>query len=171
MSKFTGIEYPFFGLLRLPYDIKYKGSQILVTVQEGLRQLILDDTSLPGLTFYQRLWNLEKKYGNKRLRFTHTATNLASIITSKIKWGIDSNAKIFNLSNVETYKGKYLKINKIKGNLIWVNSISYPLELPKHMAELPYAETYYAGVIYIDLTWHLWDITPMPQQLEKTVWV
>lgn len=114
---------------------------------------ITEDTK--HLTYFERLTSLED-----RLEFKYTCRNLTELLNSSCKWGVDNSGKIFDLSIKERFPVAVRRINRTKPGLIWVNRISYPLELdPTLNLNDVDRDVLKAVVIYIDNTWTLYKVT------------
>tara|TARA_A100000164_G_C21940405_1_gene790371 strand:+ start:517 stop:1020 length:504 start_codon:yes stop_codon:yes gene_type:complete len=151
MSKYKGMEFPFYGLKEKPFDIKFDVSKIEIKINESDYQWrVLDDKSLQGDYFFRQVQMLSKKY--TKVHFKYTCRNLREVINSKCKWGVDSTAQIYDLSTKQKFKLICNKIKKIKENLIWVEEISYPFEI--NTDNINIQENYYVTLVNIDKRWY-----------------
>ena len=151
MSKYKGIEFPFYGLKEKPFDIKFDVSKIEIKLNESDYQWkVLDDKNLQGDYFFRQVQMLSKKY--TKVHFKYTCRNVREVINSKCKWGVDSNAQIYDLSIKQKFNLICCKIKKIKENLIWVHVISYPFEI--NTDNINIEENYYVTLVNIDKRWH-----------------
>lgn len=155
MSKFSGITYPFFGMRIPPKDIIYQDDKVYF-VRQHITTL-LDDYNIPYNSYIRRLLYFDSN-DIDRLRFTYTAYSLENIILSKIPWGIDNTGKIFNLKEKETFKTKISKIERTKGNLIWIKGVSYPFNLSLD-ASYNINKHLFAEIVFIDNKWYLYNFT------------
>jgi len=165
-SKFYGIIYPFFGLNKKPYEIKYKESLILLKRTSKSQYLILDDKELSCKTYVNRIFEMEKEYENERVRFDITARNLEELLQTKVKWGIDSSAKVFELHKKEIFKIKCSTIEKRKEDLLWVKGISYPFEFPKYLSCTTFGNLY-VYLVNVDEEWHLYKFSLAPANFQE----
>lgn len=151
MSKFKGIEFPFYGLKEKPFDIRFDYNRIEIKInQSDYQWKVLDDKSLGENYFSRQIQMLNKKY--TKVNFNYTCRNMRELLNSKSKWGIDNKAQIFDLSKKEKYNLICKKIKRIKDNLIWVEEISYPFEINTDKINLK--EDYYATLVNIDRCWY-----------------
>jgi hypothetical protein len=148
ISKFKGISYPFFGLKLRPYEIRYDLTKIYVQKQSGGHTQTVDDKSLQG-DYFARLLQLEH-----RLHFEYTCRDLQDVIFNKVKWGIDATATPFDLTAREKVQTKTAKIEKVKGNLIWFRTISYPFTLPT-TESLELTDAVYAVLVRTQNEWFI----------------
>lgn len=148
MSKFSNITFPFYGLKQIPEDISFKEQKILVKF--NTQWMVLDDKSLKGNYLQRQIQMLEQKY--TKLNFNYTCRNMIELLSSKAKWGADSDAIIHDLSNREKFSIICRKIRAIKENLIWVDKISYPFEV--NTEKLNVNSDYYVTLIHIDRSWY-----------------
>jgi len=148
ISKFDGITYPFFGLKLKPYNISYDVNKIYVVKQKDSHVQTVDDKSLQG-NYFARLLQLEH-----RLQFDYTCRNLQDLIFNKVKWGIDAHAIPFDLTYKEKVATKVVRIEKVKGNLIWFRTVSYPFKLPT-LDEIELSEAFYAVLVQVHNEWFI----------------
>ena len=148
MNKFTGIQFPFFGIKQKPYQIKFDLNKIYLQRTYTGHLETVDDKSLEG-DYFARLAKLDK-----RLRFDYTCKDMQELIYSKCKWGMDCEANPFDLSKSMIVKSYCHKITKVNENLVWVKDISYPFKVPTH-EHLELNEEIYATLIKIDDEWFL----------------
>lgn len=162
MSKFTGIKFPFFGLHNVPFKIRYEGPRIYVTPHELLKERIMDDIAL-GDSYFERLVKLTAEYPDDRLFFDETSPDMLALIHSNSKWGIDCSGMIFDISNKEVFNYKYRKIKRHTKDAVWIKTPNYPFLLPQHLKDLPDLTDYHLGIVYIDGTWYVHDLTLFPE--------
>ncbi len=156
MSKFSGIVFPFFGLKDCPVKVMYHPHYIEIINSVG-QLLMLDDKTIPYPTYLGRLLILEAQTEH-RVVFDITAYGMENLITSKVKWGVDSRPKIFDLSMKEKFPLKCGKIDKIKNNLVWMKGISYPFRLREDLIE-GLNKFLFVELVNIDSTWYLYNFT------------
>ena len=151
MSKFKGIEFPFYGLKEKPFDIRFESTRIEIKInQSDYQWKVIDDKSLEGDYFFRQVQMYNRKY--TKVPFKYTCRNMRELLNSKSKWGIDNEAQIFDLSKKEKYDLICKKIKRIKDNLIWVEGISYPFEINTDKINLK--ENYYTTLVNIDRCWY-----------------
>lgn len=94
---------------------------------------------------------------DENFNFDVTCTNLTQLIGKMptIKWGIDSSGKIFNFTNKQKFRARCVKIVKVKNNLIWVDTVTYPYKLRKNILDAILLKEQYAIIVYIDKEWVL----------------
>lgn len=162
-SKFNRIQFPFYGLKRKPDIVLHSPEGVTVRKHENsTRVYTLWNQETKGKTYLHTLVRLE----NERLRrivFDYTCINLSQLIHQKIKWGVDNQHNIFDLSIPQKFKSQVLKAIKIYKNLLWVKGISYPFELHN---EIPSVELdlIWLQVVLIDDTWWPLKITYYPER-------
>ena len=157
MSKFKGINFPFFGLKEKPYDIKFSLNNIEIKISSTDNQWkVVDDKSLRGNYFFRNVQMLGKKY--TKVTFDYTCRDIKEIINSKCKWGVDDTAQIFDLTTKEKFKLTCKKIKKIQENMIWVEQISYPFEIP-YMIDDFKSHDLYALLVNVNNTWYVKNFT------------
>lgn len=160
MSKFSNIIFPFFGLKRKPYKIIYELDKISIKLRENSIPLLLDDKNIINSDYLTRLSLVDN-----RIHFDYTCINLQSLILSKVKWGLDSNAQIHDLSKLEEFKSKTCKSTKQKDNLIWLKGISYPFEIPEFLSDMDTTNMYF-HLVYIDYVWYTAEVNYNPNKRE-----
>jgi len=160
-SKFHGITFPFFGLKKVPIEIIFMGPRIYTSTEEGKVLTLIDDNTLEGDKYFNRLLKLEITNPNLRQYFDYTAKDITGLLYSDIKWGIDNSGKLFNLYKQQQFPQKCEKIKIKKRNLVWIHSVSYPFEIPKYFKRFEISPHMYLRCLYIDLTWHLYKFNNM----------
>jgi len=157
MSKYSGIKFPFFGLRKIPLDIKYTRDTIYVFLKD--RWVLLDDRSkLPDPPLYfNRLMCLDLQ-GIDRVMFDFTCIRMEQLLKSQIKWGIDALGTVFDLSKKEKFLLKCTRVKKVKNNLMWVKGITYPFVL-KYQLSKSLNKFLFVELVQIDLTWYLHRFT------------
>lgn len=141
----------------MPYHIKYYNNEVKCNFRKDHRYFLIDkiDETTKNLSYLERLVLAED-----RVEFNYTCRNLTELINSSSKWGVDSSARIFDLSSKERFPLKVRSIRKIKPGLIWLNRISYPIHIDKtiKLEEID-TKVVKAAVVYIDHTWVLYRVT------------
>ena len=152
MSKFSGIIFPFFGKIAIPSQVIY-GLESAAIINEKGYLVLVDNKNIPNKDYITRLSKIDE---NKRINFDYTAITLQELINSPIKWGVDSTAKIYNLNTKEPFKAKTVKINKVKGDLLWAKQVSYPFKIKDNLTGI-INKYIYVTLVYIDNTWYLYN--------------
>jgi hypothetical protein len=164
ISKFDGISFPFFGLKSKPYKVLYDINKISVIRHKDNHIETVDDKRLPG-DYFSRLVQLEH-----RLNFDFTCKSIQDIIVNNINWGLDSKAMPFDLSNKEKAVTKLAKVQKTKGNLVWVDSIAYPFKLfTKETIDL--TEVIYVTLVYVKFEWFIKEFHADKPRVCKVVYI
>lgn len=156
-SKFNGIRFPFYGIKRTPYDIKYSSNSIKCNFIKDHKYFYIDkvDEITKNYSYLERLVPEDD-----RLYFDYTCRNLTELINSPVKWGVDNSGRIYNLSIKERFPISIRTIRKIKENLIWLTRISHPFILDKTLTiEEVDIKVLKVMVVYIDNTWILYKFT------------
>jgi len=154
LTKFDGITYPFFGLLEKPYAISYDLTKIYVIRQKDSHRETVDDKSLQG-DYFARLAQM-----NQRLKFDITCSNLQQLIVSKIRWGMDANAKPFDLTQQEFVRATSRQIIKTRGSHVFVKGITYPFTMPTNETlEFEKSDELFMTLVFINDEWHPFEIT------------
>lgn len=149
MSKFSGIKFPLYGLFYKP-EVAY--SQTKIAARNKDKTYLVDDTSLTG-NYLVRLSQIKN-----RINFDATILSLQELLVSRVVWGVDSTGKIFDFSTKEKYPYYVGKIRKIKDNLVWVSTITYPFKI-KHDLVGILNDNIYIHLIKIDMTWYLYKFS------------
>lgn len=162
ISKYYGITFPVFGLFCTPFDLKIRLDSIEVQKQEfGNWHYI--DKYIEGKSLLDR-YILAK---DETFGFDVTCLNLPQLISKKVKWCIDANFKVYNLSQKQTFKARNVKIRKCVRNSIWVDSVSYPFNLKKGLTDHKEILNQYVTIVYIDNVWVLHKFTSFKQDIES----
>jgi len=160
-TKFDDIEFPFFGLKNKPHQISFslQGQRVLTKFKYG-KIYILDDPKLEGNNYSERLLKLDAVYPQTRIVFDFTFTSLRQLIKSidQVKWGLDSAGKDFNLNRKQKFKAKIAQVKKKNDNLLWIEGISYPFELPYDIDDFK-SQDLYALLVNVNSTWYVKDFT------------
>ena len=160
-TKFDGIEFPFFGLKNKPHQISFsiQGQRVITKFKNG-KVYILDDPQLEGNNYSERLLKLDIAYPQTRIIFDFTFTSLRQLIKSidRVKWGLDSTGKNFNLTRKQKLKAKIAQVKKKNDNLLWIEGISYPFELPYDIDNFK-SKDLYALLVNVNNTWYVKDFT------------
>lgn len=110
----------------------------------------------------------------ERVKFEYTIRNVGELIRAKIKWGVDVNSTIHDLSIKEKFKARVVKAKKIRGQYLWLNTVTYPfdfsMDLPIDDHELT---AYFFTIVYIDYRWEIYDInvTFNSKHHENDIWI
>jgi len=151
-SKFDGIAFPLFGLKRKPYKIMYSKDTISCYIHKEDSISTIDNRKYPG-DYFSRLLHM-----SSRIQFDSTCNNIQDIIMSKIRWGIDKNAVIHDLSNLVRVPADYRRVIKIENNLVWVRKISYPFKISS-LENISTSDEIYATIIKINGVWYLTEFS------------
>lgn len=100
-------------------------------------------------------------------KFDFTCHSITQLISNKIKWGIDSNAKIFDFKKNQEFKARNLKVRRVVNNIIWLNTISYPFEINKRVAVPNDLINQWATVVLIDGNWELYKFYSFQKPTES----
>lgn len=150
-SKFYGIEFPLFGLKNKPYDISIRLNSISLQLKEDGEWHKIDE--------YVEKTSLLKRYVSVKdefFFFDYTCTNMTQLVSKPIRWAIDAKAKIYDLSKKQTFKARTVQVRKVKDNLIWVATVSYPFKLSKNIIDPQTLMEQYVTIVYIDSVWYLY---------------
>ena len=154
LTKFEGITYPFFGLIEKPYAISYDLSKIYVIRRKDSHRETVDDKSLQG-DYFARLAQM-----NQRLKFDTTCANLQQLIISKVRWGMDANAKPYDLTQQESVKATSKQIIKTRGPHIFVKGITYPFTMPTNETlDFEKSDELFMTLVFINKEWYPFEIT------------
>lgn len=152
MKNFDDIKYPFFGLYKKPEKISFTINKIFVNRTVTSHKETVDDKSLQG-DYFARLLQLEK-----RISFDCTCKNLAQLIFQRPKWGMDSKAKPYDISEMTYHTSIKLPIKKIRDNLVWFDKISYPFEIPtQETLEIP--DDIFGILVSVKNEWYIKEFT------------
>jgi len=154
LTKFDGITYPFFGLIEKPYAISYDLSKIYVIRRKDSHRETVDDKNLQG-DYFARLAQM-----NQRLKFDTTCANLQQLIISKVRWGMDANAKPYDLTQQESVKATSKQIIKTRGPHIFVKGITYPFTMPTNETlDFEKSDELFMTLVFINKEWYPFEIT------------
>ena len=154
LTKFDGITYPFFGLIEKPYAISYDLSKIYVIRRKDSHRETVDDKNLQG-DYFARLAQM-----NQRLKFDTTCANLQQLIVSKVRWGMDANAKPYDLTQQESVKATSKQIIKTRGPHIFVKGITYPFTMPTNETlDFEKSDELFMTLVFINEEWYPFEIT------------
>jgi len=167
-TKFDGIKFPFFGLKTKPYKISFSKSCAIITKFKYGKMYILDDVSLLEKTYSERLLKLDTSHPQTRIVFDYTFTSLSQLIKSinKINWGLDSSGKSFNLRRKQKFKAQIAQVKKKNDNLLWIEGISYPFELPYDIDNFK-SKDLYALLVKVNNTWYIKEFTHEKQFIKE----
>ncbi len=150
-----------FCLSKVPHKVFYDRTKTYIQLNEGKPSYMIDNRMLPFTDYAKRYSIIGKRYLGSEITFSFSVTflTLESFVRNKKPFGIDNNANIFyfeKFSDVLTYK----KIIDVKRNYIWVQDISYPLEIPKYFNEISLADFKFikAGCLKYKGIWRLIDL-------------
>lgn len=154
LTKFDSITYPFFGLLEKPYAISYDLTKIYVIRRKDSHRETVDNKSLQG-DYFARLAQM-----NQRLKFDTTCANLQQLIISKVRWGMDANAKPYDLTQQESVKATSKQIIKTRGPHIFVKGITYPFTMPTNETlDFEKSDELFMTLVFINKEWYPFEIT------------
>jgi hypothetical protein len=163
-SKFYNIEFPVFGLKHKPYDFSIRLNSISVKRTENDEWHVIDE--------YKEKTSLLKRYVSVKdefFFFDYTCTNLTQLISKNIEWGIDANAKIHDLRQRQKFKARTVQVVKVRDNLIWVNTVSYPFKLSKNILDNNTILEQYITIVYIDEVWHLYRFSSFNEPVHELI--
>lgn len=161
ISKFECIKYPLFALKHKPYEIIYSIDCIYAVKNKGSNLETVDNKNLEG-DYFSRLLQLVN-----RIKFDYTCKNLQDVIYNKPTWGMDSAAQPIDLTNKVTARTKSLKVRRVKNNLIWLESISYPFKVNTN-EQLILQDIIYATVVNINYEWYILKFSQEKQKPDVT---
>lgn len=140
-------------MYKKPENISFTLEKIYVNRTLSSHKETVDDKTLEG-DYFARLLQI-----NNRLQFDCTCKNLQQLIFERPLWGMDANAVPHDLTERKYYASIKKPITKIKGNLLWVDKVSYPFKIPTN-EELEFPkETLYATLISVNNEWYIKNIT------------
>lgn len=148
--KYKGITFPLFALSKEPYKIEYTLDKAYIFKTHNSHKELLDDKSLEG-NYFDRLLQIDK-----RILFDFTCTSLQDLVYCKAKWGIDSNGIPHNFSKKYKAKVDTRKVERMRGNLIWLYNISYPFKV-NTQEKLELEENLYAKIVHVNNEWYILD--------------
>ena len=153
LKNFKLIKFPFFGLYKKPENISFTLDKIFINKTLSSHKETVDDKSLTG-DYFARLLQLDR-----RINFDCTCKDLQQLVFQRPTWGMDADAKPFDLSERSCYTSIKRKVVKTVDNLIWINKISYPFHVPTQ-EELSFdIESLYAVMISINDEWYIKQFT------------
>ena len=155
MNKFTGIVYPFFGIKHKPWNVFFDKTKIQLQKTYTGHYETVDDKSLKG-DYFARLAQMDK-----RLKFDYTCKNIQEVIFSGCKWGMDSKANPFDLSQPLVASTRCAKVTKVNENLVWLKNISYPFEIPT-FEKLELNEDIFGTIVKVENEWYLKEFSYEP---------
>jgi hypothetical protein len=163
-SKFYSIEFPIFGLKRKPYDFSIRLNSISIKKKETDDWHVVDE--------YKEKTSLLKRYVSVKddfFFFDYTCTNLTQLISKNIEWGIDANAKIYDMRQKQKFKARTVQVVKVRDNLIWVSTVSYPFKLSKNILDTKTILEQYITIVYIDEVWHLYRFSSFNEPVHELI--
>ena len=155
MNKFSLIVYPFFGIKHKPWNVLFDLTKIQIQKTYTGHLETVDDKSLEG-DYFARLAQMDK-----RLKFDYTCKNLQELIFSGCKWGMDSEANLFDLSQPLVASTRCAKVVKVNENLVWLKNISYPFEIPT-FEKLELNEDIFCTIVKVEDEWYLKEFSYEP---------
>jgi hypothetical protein len=161
-SKYYGISFPVFALKKKPYDFVIRLDSIAVQMQEDA-----DWHTIDKYTDKTPLLNRYVEVKDEFFFFDYTCTNLTQLISKKIEWAIDARAKIYDLRLKQTFKARTVSVVKTRGNLIWVDTVSYPFKLSKNILDPSIIREQYATIVYIDQVWYLYKFSSFKEPTKE----
>jgi hypothetical protein len=153
LKTFDDIKFPFFGLYKKPEKISFTLDKIFINRTLSSHKETVDDKSLDG-DYFARLLQM-----NRRINFDCTCKDLQQLIFQRPMWGMDADAKLFDLSDRSYHLSIKKKIIKTRDNLIWVNKISYPFHVPTQEELSIDTESLYAVMVSINNEWYIKQFT------------
>lgn len=161
-SKFYGIQFPFFGLKVKPYSYSFTKNSILVQPNEFGSKLLVD-----VYTHNKSLIARYIQHKDDEFSFDSTCLNMNHLISSKLKWGIDSKAKVYNLSRKQTFLARNVKVVRVKGNLLWVATVSYPFTIKNSLVDAKLLLEQHVTIVNIDDCWYLYKFTSFHEKITE----
>ena len=152
LKTYKDIKYPFFGLYKKPEKITFSLTKIFVHRTLQSHQETIDDKALDG-DYFARLLQIDK-----RLTFDCTCKNLAQLIFQRPKWGMDSQARPHDISDMSYHTSLKLPVKKVRENFVWFDKISYPFEIPTQ-EDLDIPKDVYGVLISLENEWFLREFT------------
>ena len=153
MNNFKDIRYPFFRLYKKPENISFTLNKIFINKTLSSHKETVDDKTLKG-DYFARLSQLEK-----RLEFDCTCKDLQQLIFERPLWGMDADAKPFDLSERNYHVSIKKEVTKTNGNLVWIDKISYPFTIPtREIIEFP-KDKIFALMVSVNNEWFIKEFT------------
>lgn len=146
ISKFDGIAYPLYAFYKKPERIDYSLRCIHVYIEDNY--YLLDDKSLQG-NYLSRLLQLDD-----RVYFDVTCRNLQDIVSSRVKWGIDSKGVVHDLSKKQRFDTEFRQVVKFNEQYVWVKNISYPFKIYTK-EKISLTTDIFAKIVKIQGEWYL----------------
>ena len=156
-SKFSYIQYPFFGTYKVPeLDIGF--TKIKAKLHKEFKDIKLTNKE----DYLTQLLDIDKSVGAARFRFHITAKSTQELIMldKRCVWGIDFEGTIHNIQRYEEFVCKCVKPDRItKHKYIWFKNISKPFEMPFSIKNIEEDIMYYwFKLLYIDNVWTIYKI-------------
>jgi hypothetical protein len=161
-SKFYGIRYPLFGLKQLPDSYLVSGSSIYL--QKSSAWYCIDKVT-PNKDLLNRYLSVK----SPDFSFDATCLNISQLISKRLKWGIDSNFKIYDLSKKQKFLARNVKILKHSENVIWVDTVSYPFKVKSFLISPSELLNQYITIVYVDNIWVLHRFTSFSEPVTEIV--
>lgn len=161
-SKFYGIKFPAFGLETPPFRYLITNNQIKIQREFEGRWDIIDD--------YNDKESLMSRYLQREDNFGFDATilRMEHLLSGNINWVIDANAKVYDLSKKANFLARSVKVKALRGNVIWVDTVSYPFRLQTRVLS-PTILKQYATIVYIDEVWYIQKFTTLKEKSRTRV--
>lgn len=156
-SKFYNIKFPFFGFIKKPFQIKYKGNGLEIQLEDEGSWFKLDTRDLSKANYLSRLLDLRVNSSYDTILFDVTARNLEELIHAKCSWGLDRTGTEFDLSKKANYTLEYRKVRRVKENYIWLEEISYPFQVGDIFKDEHNLKNLYVGIIHVDFSYVIYD--------------
>lgn len=158
MAKYSKVQFPFFGLNKSPYLLKYDLQKISIQRSHHSHLETVDDKSLKG-DYFARLATLEH-----RVHFDVTCKNIQELVYAGPKWGMDFQAQPYDLSRQEVVPAYNNKVIKVRNNNVWIKDVSYPFIIPTNET-LVITEDIYATLVKIGYEWYLKEFMFEPKDI------
>ena len=141
------------------YSVRLNTIQVQKTEQDAPSTIDVFDASVPLLNRYVSVKEDD-------FSFDYTCMTVSQLVTKKIEWGIDSTARAFDFRKKQTFKARNVRIRRLKGNLIWVDTVTYPYKIRKNTISQELLDQY-VTIVYVDNVWYLYKFTSFPEKVEE----
>ncbi len=159
-SKFYGIKFPLFGLKYKPYDYSIRLDTISIKKTETDDWHLIDKLK-ENASLVHRYAAAKDEF----FMFDYTCLNTTQLLTRNIEWGIDSSAKIFDLRQKQKFKARNVRITRVKNNLMWVDTVSYPFKLNKNIVDKQELLQQFITIVYVDSCWYLYKFSSFKEDI------
>ena len=169
-NKFTGINFPFYGIDYVPDEVYITNTEIKVRIGNNRKTVYLEKHRADN--YLATLYNLDGP-GLGRLQFTSTSRTLGELLLAKSKWGLDNSGHIHNLAKKEKFPLKVFKVDKIKNNLVWLKGLSHPIIVGQDLEDEEFKENliiYYVEMAYINYSWEFLKLN-LSYNNKQEVWI